>query len=240
MNESLTIQLNKQDHTVFLQNGFLPSFPPEGLLHKHAYAEIHVVSAGCVTFQLTDNTIRLTAPALLLIPGDVYHATSSEAGTVHSAFQIDRAAEQMRTFSLDASLACNFMEEINTGIRTGDYTRIRTYITFLCQLCFDTLPISVSPIRDYRFLINEFFTQNYARDVKLTDLASILNLSTRQTERLIIQYTGRSFARELAAKRIAMAKLLQSTTQMSMTQIAQYVGYRSYAGFWKAMKKHNP
>jgi AraC-like DNA-binding protein len=35
-----------------------------------------------------------------------------------------------------------------------------------------------------------------------------------------------------------MAKHLIATTDMSLGEVADYVGYRSYAGFWKAMKKY--
>lgn len=238
MNEELTIHLFGTDHKVFLQNGFLPAFPSEGILHKHAYAEIHVIFEGCLEFRFTDQTMCLSAPALLLIPGDVYHTTSAEAGTLHSAFQIDRQADRLRKLTPGSSMIWDFLEEINAGTKTGDYTRIHAYITLLCQLSFSAPPITTDPIRDYRFLINEFFTQNYARNVQLCDLAEVLNLSLRQTERLVIAYTGNSFTRELMVKRVTMARLLQNTTQMSMTQIAQYVGYRTYAGFWKAVKKH--
>ena len=33
-----------------------------------------------------------------------------------------------------------------------------------------------------------------------------------------------------------MATYLQEHTALSLTEIARYVGYQSYAGFWKAMK----
>ena len=39
--------------------------------------------------------------------------------------------------------------------------------------------------------------------------------------------------------RMNTAEHLHKTTDMSLTEISQYVGYKSYNGFWKAMKKYN-
>lgn len=38
--------------------------------------------------------------------------------------------------------------------------------------------------------------------------------------------------------RMKMADQLLSHTDMSMTRVAQYVGYNTYAGFWKAYTKY--
>ena len=73
----------------------------------------------------------------------------------------------------------------------------------------------------------------------MRDIANYLHLSERQSERLIIDYTGHSFRDELVATRMNMAKILFSTTDMSLSEISQYVGYKSYNGFWKAAKKFN-
>ena len=72
---------------------------------------------------------------------------------------------------------------------------------------------------------------------KLCDLAEIPHLSERQTERLVIKHMGKSFKEALLDIRTEMAKKLMETTDMPMSEIAKSVGYKSYAGFWKAMKK---
>ena len=71
----------------------------------------------------------------------------------------------------------------------------------------------------------------------MCDLAKILSLSDRQTERLVIKYMGKPFRGVLSDIRTEMAKRLMETTVMSMSEISRMVGYKSYAGFWKAMKK---
>ena len=92
---------------------------------------------------------------------------------------------------------------------------------------------------DYGFLIHEFFSLHYSEDLHLCDLAQFLHLSERQTERLVIEHTGNTFRNELTAIRMTIAKKLLTSSQMSLTEISQYVGYKSYAGFWKALNKYN-
>ena len=72
----------------------------------------------------------------------------------------------------------------------------------------------------------------------LSDLADQLHISERHAERLVLQYTGRSFREELVAVRMRIAHQLMQAENASLEQIAKYVGYRSYSGFWKAMKRY--
>ncbi len=237
MNKELTILLDGQEHKVFLQAGFMPNHSPAGVFHEHAHTEVHVICKGSVCFSLVDRELILDAPAMLLIPAGTYHSVARNDGGLSTAFQLGHGVAQLRMMPLDEGIVHSFVDVIQSGVSSGDYTAIHAYITLLCQLGIPSPAVTADAIHDQRFLINEFFTQNYARDVKLADLAQILNLSQRQTERLVEAYTGNSFSGELTARRMTMARLLKSTTSMPLTEIARYVGYSSYAGFWKAMKK---
>ena len=73
--------------------------------------------------------------------------------------------------------------------------------------------------------------------IRIEDLAKELHLSTRQTERLVFANTGNTFGNELTLTRIAIAKHLIKTTDMKLSDVAEYVGYKSYAGFYKALNR---
>ena len=47
----------------------------------------------------------------------------------------------------------------------------------------------------------------------------------------------RVHVQELTLQRMTVAAHLVTHTQMSMEEIAQYVGYQSYSGFWKAWRR---
>jgi len=49
---------------------------------------------------------------------------------------------------------------------------------------------------------------------------------------------GCSFREQLAKKRIEVAKRLMDNSNLTLDEISRYVGYKSYSGFYKALKKY--
>jgi AraC-like DNA-binding protein len=156
------------------------------------------------------------------------------------AFQIDAEPKTTIHRALPPALMSEFFRQVEECAATGNHTEIAAYITMFCFSLWGKEQIAPKPINDYGILIHEFFAQNYNRDVYLDELAHCLHLSNRQTERLVLEHTGNTFRRELSLTRLNMARHLMQTTSLSMREIAHYVGYRSYAGFWKAMRADRP
>ena len=71
-----------------------------------------------------------------------------------------------------------------------------------------------------------------------TKLEKALELSEKQTARLVAKHTGRSFKDELRYRKVVAAQTLADTSDMSMSEIADHVGYTSYSSLWKAMQKY--
>lgn len=238
MNNEIFLNIGNKKYRLFLQPGFYSDVPPTDRIHKHNYAEIHIVIDGTTLFAIGDERYEASKSTMLVIPAGVYHSALSNRNTVHTAFQIDADINAFAHYKLEDSLLSAFCDELKRCAEGGDHTGISAYIMILCRFFLREAITEVRKIGDYSFLISEFFSNNYARDVYLCDLAQQLHLSNRQTERLVIEYTGNTFREELTATRVNMAKYLLKHTDMSLGEISSYVGYRSYAGFWKAMKKH--
>lgn len=239
MNKELIINICGQDHKVFLQAGFFPSDEISNTLHKHGHTEIHIISGKNVEFRLGEKKYLISGEKVIVVPGGLFHSISREGETLHSAFQVDRKVKESKIHDWSKGSMYDFFKCIEECVKTGEYTQVSAYITLLCNLFCDQKKVMSKNITDYKFLISEFFANDYDKDVHLCDLARTLNLSERQTERLVTEYTGRTFREELTYTRVSMAKLLMDYSTMPLTQVAQYVGFRSYAGFWKAMRKEN-
>ena len=238
MNKEINVSINPyQKCRAFLQNGFFIPSAQSKAYHSHRYTDIHVVTGGDVVFNIEGEIYHASENNMLVIPPGIFHnIVGSDSSALHSAFQITYDTKRLLTYNITDSIICDFFTEINKVIDSQDYTVICAYITLLCS-CFLSEPVCGHKISDYGFLIHEFFSNKYFENVQLCDLADELNLSERQTERLVKEYTGNTFKAELAKTKTDVAKKLMNSTNMSMQDIAHRVGYQSYAGFYKAMKK---
>ncbi|MBR5119921.1 MAG: helix-turn-helix domain-containing protein [Clostridia bacterium] len=238
MHYELSFKMIEKDYKAFLQDGFYVSPKTDTSLHKHNYAEVHLLGEGRAEFLIDNQSITVNGPAILTIPAPMMHCcTYQDEALLHTAFQTDCQAEELRTYPIDNGIVKAFFEAIQLCRLTGNYSTVAFYIPLFCNF-YHKEHHTVTEIKDYNFLISEFFILNYDKDVYLSDLADQLHISERHAERLVLQYTGRSFREELVAVRMRIAHQLMQAENASLEQIAKYVGYRSYSGFWKAMKRY--
>lgn len=223
----------------FLQRGFYLHLPPTKRIHRHNYADVHVVAGGGMVFRIGAEIYSVQEGTLLIIPRGTFHyCVEKEETAVHTAFQIDFEADGVSSYAVCPDVIFDFYREIERAKEIGEYLRVAAYISLFCSYFCEKDTVVARKITDYGFLIQEFFQTQYGKDTKLKDLAETLNVCQRQAERLVWKYTGKSFRDELSFTRITMAKQLLKYNHMSMQEVAGYVGYRSYAGFWKAMQKY--
>ncbi len=88
------------------------------------------------------------------------------------------------------------------------------------------------PQEYYIDMLDEFFTHLPPETATLTELAGRLHLSISQTKRMIKAKYGISFQQKLIQSRIEYSMHLMHTTTLSLEQIAERVGYRSYNTFF--------
>lgn len=237
MYNELIVKIGLKDHRVFLKNGFYSFTVGKPPLHKHNYAEIHIVTGGTVMFHIGESLHSSVDGNLVIIPSDVFHyIDSADPDARHTAFQVDYDVHNFAAQQISMQTAIDFMEEIERCQETKNYAVVSAYISLFCSRLYPEL--RAYSTADYSFLIREFFSNRYYEDLRLCDLAKELHLSERQTERLVIKNTKHTFSEELVSVRMSVAKYLLSTTDLSKEEISRRVGYQSYAGFWKAMKKH--
>ena len=86
------------------------------------------------------------------------------------------------------------------------------------------------------FILEEAFLFHY-RTLTLPDLAGLLSLSMRQTQRLLQANFGMSFSQKLAAARMAAACQFLTGTDMSITEISERTGFSSIEHFSAAFHR---
>lgn len=239
MFNELTATIGKEQCKVFLQDGFYDTRRLSNRIHRHHYTEIHIVLSGRIVYRIGDAEFSAEAGTLLAIPKEELHAVvEASRDAKRIAFQLEAPLSGFESRSINRELISEFALEIESAAQGGDYSGVLAYITIFCRELVGGEGIAARHITDYGFLIYEFFSNKYSEDIRLSDLSRVLHLSARQTERLVIEHTGLCFRDALTDIRIKMARHLLSTTDISLTEVATYVGFRSYAGFWKAMRKN--
>ncbi len=239
MYKELNVRTISSDYKIFLQSGFYPKVKEKAPLHSHGYGEIHLISGGIAKYMVDNDVFELCDGDAIFIPQGVFHCcTEREQAAYRTAFQVSMEDKNIKVIKLPPDTVRSFLEEIEKSTVTKSGAVIGAYIAFFCCL-FEKSDISVKNVTDPGFIIHEFFANKYSEDIHLSDLAQLLHLSGRQTERLVKLHTGRSFRDELSHVRISLAKRLIATSAMPLCDIAAYVGFNSYAGFYKAMKKYD-
>ena len=85
-------------------------------------------------------------------------------------------------------------------------------------------------------IIEDAFFYRY-KTLTLTDLSGLLNLSVRQTQRLLQQSFGKTFSQKLTEARMAAASQYLLSTDLSITEIGERTGFSSIEHFSAAFRR---
>ncbi len=238
MKSELNFKIGAREVKCILLNGFQSNVPPTKTLHRHNYTEVHIISGDRVSFELENRIMLFSGSCIFAVPAGQLHCFPGDFENVcHSAFLIELSLEEFVSKKISDATSLSFFEALDGCSESSDYTKIAAYFAIFCNDLFCTEPLNVTPITDPAFIINDFLSMNYNKEVGLADLAAELHYSEKQTERLIKKHTGLTFKQAIVGYRMALAQHLMKTTNLPLSEIAQRVGYRSYNGFRQAYKQ---
>lgn len=199
-------------------------------LHQNLYTEFHIVK-NSVEFACDERNYDIEQNSIFVVPANKKHHYLTEDNINYFSFQIDFPCSNFKTKLLNENAINLLFDLLNLpNIEYGKLIAILNY--FICDL-LDLDEVNISNV-DYKLTISEFFSMRYSEDITIDTLANILCLSQKQTQRLVIKHTGNTFKNELIATRMSVAKHMIDVKKMSLKEVAEYVGYKSYSGFWKA------
>ena len=85
-------------------------------------------------------------------------------------------------------------------------------------------------------ILEDAFFYRY-QTLTLSELAGLLNLSVRQTQRLLMSNFGKTFSQKLTEARMASACQFLVDTDLSVTAISDRLGYSSIEHFSSAFRR---
>lgn len=230
------INVGNRKIEAFIYDGFLEAKIGNSPLHKHKYTEVHFTERGESRLIVDSREYVLHAGSVVAIPQEADHRLSVDGDSFHMAFMVNYPLSSVIESNVSPEFITALKEEILKYRNHCDFNRIHPYLSFLCKDIAET-KVELLTVTNREFIIHEFFENRYNQDVTVLDLAKELNLSKKQTSRLVERYIGAGFSAALTSYRLNAAKqLLTSDKSLTMSDAAELVGYRSYSGFWKAFK----
>ncbi|MCR5501390.1 MAG: AraC family transcriptional regulator [Lachnospiraceae bacterium] len=253
--------------TVYVGNVVYERFRRSIPMHAHSdnSYEIHYISSGHgrVTVSGTEydtfpGTLYVTGPGIRhsMIPDRedplseycVYLKLSADAGNGKKTSPFGRFRGTDRWYGTDRYGIYGLMRALFSELKQQDIGYKEAVESIIKQIIIscvrnysaDRDSFETGGVRsaDSQFLmIEEAFLYEYAT-LTLTSLASRLNLSTRQTQRLLTGHYGMNFQSKKAEAKMSAAALMLRSQDMNVTKIADELGYSSVEHFSSAFRKY--
>ncbi len=227
--------------------------------HKHTYLELHYVYEGEEILFLPRDQRRIRVPAgsIAMIPREVYHcgetkgedqvrlvcfdfSTDPSEDSRNPVFEVFDALREVTVVS-DAFVADSmerFRKILAEGVSPLRETRMGALLLDVVLELFGQLPAGDGSFqrqsrtkRRQRWLIEEHIGTQYHAPGGLVALSKKLHLSERQTRKLVKNFYGEDYKTLIVRQRMDMAQLYLESRSLSLTEVAEEIGYRSYSGF---------
>ena len=224
--------------------------------HCHIQYELHIVLEGFSTVDIEAETQILSkSDALIIAPGqyhcpkqtsdDYRHFSFSFTVSDDSFFKNVFPSQKFKLSDFDLSVCEQIIFETQ-NCKTFWNEAINALYSYLICSVFRTITHSALSeekkslsLSDNRYnVIDDFFERHLNTDASEGLLCENLGLSKRQLSRVLKNQYGMTFRNKLCYARMDRAAWLLRTTDKSIAQICELVGYSSSPSFFKAFKKH--
>ena len=225
--------------------------------HSHAEYELFLVEAGALTLDTPRGPMRFSAGELAVVPPDLMHTMrlseeAAEYGSLHFRFSPTVAAGggqgslgrlrsllsqgEVLRFLAPAGASGRLFDALALG---GMHPPLALFALFLLLLEKDTEHGREGALRgaDLLYELNEVICGRFMEPQTARKIASSLFISERKLSRLVRRHYGCSLHKLLQEKRIAMARSLLDTTDLTVEEIAATVGYSSKVSLYAEFKR---
>ena len=207
--------------------------------HNHRQGELHLMLSGSADYTIGEENRLLHAGEFVYIPPKIHHSAKAQQNdTSFITFTLRGGPKQVMFSSLSPSLLDGIYSACEKSNAESSLDPLMPYFYILIgSVCRPQGP-TIRENLDYEGMIMRYLDAHYNQNITLSSLAEYVGISPKQVQRIVQKETGRTFLEELTVRRMRAARYLEENTPMSSTEIAHYVGYNSYSGYWKARKNH--
>lgn len=254
-----TIQKEDIVCNFLLRDNFITGIKSSEHYHFHSFYEFLMVVTGKMHIIIEDNDFFLESGNICIIPPNTIHyiledeesfrtgfrfsfSRSNYGNTPHFFPRFQKSFHNLHTAFIlnDATIYENFLKTSALVIRNQNSSYVADELLFLALDCVSHI-ISQEPTtqrEEYSSdnvrseYIEDFINTTYHANPKIEDLAKVLNLSKRQTERVIARLFNMTFSELILKKRLTIAKFLLQKTTHTMEEIAFQTGFYDTSHFY--------
>jgi len=228
-------------------------------LHHHSVYEIYFIENGKMSVCFDNEEIELNTHDILLISPNTAHKVNMCSESLER-FNFRFLIKTQPVIKLNAPyIICKLSPEeeifqnikkINSHIpqieNQWEFYRVKSYFGIVVSYIIESLMLqSDNPKGSFLYSkannskidtyvrLDNFFIDNYSKQITVEDLAKELNYSKNHINILLKKYLGVSFSEKLNSTRLKAAKEYLTTTTLSLYQISEKCGYLSLRGFEK-------
>lgn len=235
-------------------------------LHFHSYFELFYVKRGSLTIMFESHEIILKPHDLLVIPPLIPHifkCSSHDILRYNINFNVEKngvktslnlyeklssALHKPYVFFTNVPSVNDPLSNLCAAIvQNNKYTISMHFHEFIIAVLGISDELSVPALLDAAafdsnmariYKIHNVINQNFTSKLSIKQIADMLFLSTRQVNRIIQQYYGKTFRELITQMRMNAASSLLSETDLKTQIVASRVGYNSVRGFYTAFRKY--
>lgn len=234
-------------------------------LHSHPCYELFFVEQGTLRVFFEDREEYLEKNDVIIIPPKMEHTTFRDGEhtlrcnlnfhikqntlpvTVSLYDALNTAFSQPYTLLRNCPLLQDSLKNLHRCVIDQQPMFVSLYFHEFVARFFSILSLSAGQVRKTPLhlesgimrlhRISGIINVAYANNITLEDLANRLNLSVRQTNRVIQEYYGMPFSELVLEQKMRYAVNLLIHSDLPIKEIARQSGYASIKGFYYSFKK---
>jgi AraC-like DNA-binding protein len=219
----------------------LRSYSVESHTHQHDYHQLVLPVSGILSMDVGNQQGDVKNFQAAVIAAGQDHGF---AGSVENSFVVANVPiylapqlERLPVFiELDDSMA-QYVRFLHQQLQIGASNCEKQMLILLLELLQERFGKTLNLDRRIEVSRN-YLDANFSQNISLPQLAAIANLSPRQLSELFRLQLGMTPSQYLIEKRMQSAWHLLKTTQLSIQQISEQVGYSNLSAFSDRFSKH--
>lgn len=223
--------------------------------HPHSAWTLVLVSYGKCVYWIRDKKVVLEKGQTLLIPGGIPYYGKSVPTLMHEKYTVrfepEQAAEALPLLRSGSYLCCatGKYELILERMRTmyEQWSERKSYYLAMCEALLQEVLVHMNREHDQGAVshtlqhlvdqMKEYIQNHYREQVTKELLAEAVGRSPNHTATMFRKVTGQTISEYVHAMRIKTAVYMLRHSALTVTEIAEFVGYGDPSYFYRVFKR---